>query len=160
MGIKIHPEEHRYPIQEFGEAIFSFAAARKAIVLTHSGEANSMPEDFIPFADAHPEMKLILAHIGCGYDRDMGHQVRAIQQSRAGNVFADTSSASSIVSSLIEWAVREVGADRVLFGTDSPLYCTSLQRARIDCAELNDSDKRKILRDNALSLFKLPVEVR
>jgi predicted TIM-barrel fold metal-dependent hydrolase len=28
--------------------------------------------------------------------------------------------------------VREVGAERVLFGTDSPLYSTSLHRARIE----------------------------
>jgi predicted TIM-barrel fold metal-dependent hydrolase len=159
MGIKIHPEEHLYHISEFGEQLFAFAAERRAVVLTHSGEANSMPADFILFADAHPEMKLILAHIGCGYDRDMGHQVRAIQTSRAGNIYADTSSASSIVANLIEWAVREIGADRVLFGTDTPLYSTALQRTRIDCADLSEADKRSILRDNAIGLLRIPAEV-
>jgi len=156
MGIKIHPEEHLYPIKDFAEPMFAFAAERRAVILAHSGDANSIPEDFIPFADAHPEMKLILAHIGNGYDRDLGHQVRAIQQSRAGNVYADTSSASSIVPNLIEWAVREVGVDRVLFGTDSPLYSVSMHRTRINAAELSDADKRKILRENAMRLLKIP----
>lgn len=154
VGIKIHPEEHCYPIVEHGDKLFAFAAERHALVLTHSGERNSMPEDFVPFADAFPEMKLILAHIGNGWDGDMGHQVRAAVASRHGNLYADTSSASSIVPNLIEWAVREMGANRVLFGTDTPLYCAAMQRTRIDCAALTDADKRLILRDNALLLLE------
>lgn len=158
VGIKIHPEEHGYPIREHGAAVFEFAAQRRAVVLTHSSEQNSLAEDFIPWANEFPEVKLILAHIGCGWDGDVGHQVRAIQKSRHGNVFADTSSARSIVPGLIEWAVREVGADRVLFGTDTPLYHAAVQRARIECADLADADKRQILRDNAVRLFHLAQE--
>lgn len=157
MGIKIHPEEHLYHITEFGEAMFKFAAERRAVILTHSGEQNSLPADFIPFADAHPEMKLILAHIGCGYDGDLGHQVRAVAKSKAGNVYADTSSVSSIIPNLIEWAVREVGADRVLFGTDTPLYTTAMHRVRIDQANLSDTEKKMILLENAMRLLKIPV---
>lgn len=155
VGIKIHPEEHVYPINEFGEAIFEFAAKHKAVVLSHSSERNSLAADLVDWANRFPEMKLILAHIGCGWDNDYTHQVRGVQQSRHGNVFADTSSARSITPNLIEWAVREVGADRVLFGTDTPLYHTAMQRARIDHAELSDDDKRLILRDNAIRLFGL-----
>jgi predicted TIM-barrel fold metal-dependent hydrolase len=154
-GIKIHPEEHGYPIREHAQAIFEFAARHRAVVLTHSSEQNSLAADFSPWADAFPEMRLILAHIGCGWDGDLTHQVRAIQQSRHGNVFADTSSARSIVPGLIEWAVREVGPERVLFGTDTPLYHTGMQRARIDNADLPDEAKRLILRDNAVRLFGL-----
>ena len=83
------------------------------------------------------------------------HQVRAIQASKHGNVFVDTSSAQNIIPRLIEWAVREVGADRLLFGTDSPLYFAPMQRARIDSADITDQDKRLILHDNAARLLKL-----
>src|SRR3972149_2905155 len=81
MGIKIHPEEHGYPIRRHGRAIFEFAAKLRAIVLTHSGEQNSLPGDFVPFANDFPEVHLILAHLGCGWDNDPTHQVRAIQAS-------------------------------------------------------------------------------
>jgi predicted TIM-barrel fold metal-dependent hydrolase len=155
VGIKIHPEEHGYPIREHAQPIFEFAARHRAVMLTHSSEANSRAEDFIPWADRFPEVRLILAHIGCGHDGDLSHQVRAIQRSRHGNVYADTSSARSIVPGLIEWAVREVGVEKVLFGTDTPLYHTAMQRARIEHAELTDADKRRILRDNAIALFGL-----
>ncbi len=148
-GIKIHPEEHKYGIVERGWELFSFAAKHKAIVLTHSGEQNSMPEDMVKFANDFPEITLILGHLGCGWDGDPSHQVRAIQQSKHGNIFVDTSSATSILPGLIEWGVSEVGADKILFGTDSPLYFTPSQRARIDNAEISDNDKRLILSENA-----------
>lgn len=154
-GIKIHPEEHGYPIAERGEAILRFAADRRAVVQSHSGEQNSLPEDFVPFADRFPEVTLIVSHLGCGWDDDLAHQARAIQSCRHGNMFTDTSSAKSITAGLLEWAVREIGADHIFYGTDSPLYFAPMQRARIDGADLSDSDKRRILRDNAIEHFDL-----
>lgn len=153
VGIKIHPEEHGYLIGDHARKIFEFAARHRAIVLTHSSERNSLAADFVPWVNEFPEVRLILAHIGCGWDGDLTHQVRAIQQSRHGNMFADTSSARSITPGLIEWAVREVGVERVLFGTDTPLYHTAMQRARIDDADLPDEARRAILRENAMRLF-------
>jgi predicted TIM-barrel fold metal-dependent hydrolase len=67
----------------------------------------------------------------------------------------DTSSAKSITSNLIEWAVGEIGAEHILYGTDSPLYFAPMQRARIDNADISDRDKRLILHDNAARLFDL-----
>jgi predicted TIM-barrel fold metal-dependent hydrolase len=155
VGIKIHPEEHRYCITEYGEKIFKFAAKAGTIIETHSGEGNSLPEDFIPFVDAYPEVKLILSHLGCSIDGDPSHQVRAVEKAKHGNVYTDTSSASSIMCNLIEWAVKEIGAEKILFGTDSPLYFAPMQRARIDNAELNYEEKKKILCDNAMKLINL-----
>jgi len=155
VGIKIHPEEHLYPILEHGRAIFALAATHRTVVLSHSGEKNSLPADLLRFADDYPETRLLLAHLGCGWDDDLGHQVRAIQASRHGNVYVDTSSASSILPGLIEWAVKEVGAGRILYGTDTPLYFAPMQRARIDHANISDIQKRAILRDNAIKLFNL-----
>src|SRR5258707_9300798 len=99
-GFNIHPEEHIYPIQEYGEPIFEFAARQRALVLSHSSEQNSLACDLVVFANRYPEMRLILAHIGCGWDGDYTHQVRGVQASRHGNVFADTSSARSITPKL------------------------------------------------------------
>lgn len=155
VGIKIHPEEHCYRITEYGEKIFKFAAQAAAIIETHSGEGNSLPEDFIPFANAYPNVKLILSHLGCNIDGDPSHQVRAVQQAKHDNVYTDTSSSSSIMSNLIEWAVKQIGADKILFGTDFPCYFMPMQRARIDYAQLDDKEKKKILYGNAVKLLNL-----
>jgi predicted TIM-barrel fold metal-dependent hydrolase len=158
MGIKIHPEEHAYPIARHGRVLFELAAELKTVVLAHSGEPNSLPADFLPFADACPEATLILAHLGNSGDTvDSAElQVRAIQASRHGNVYADTSSGQSLLPGLIEWAVAEVGADRILFGTDTPLYFSPSQRARIDYADLTDSQKQQLLRENAQRILPIP----
>jgi predicted TIM-barrel fold metal-dependent hydrolase len=152
-GIKIHPEEHGYPIVKHGRPIFEFAERHNAVVQSHSGEKNSMPEDFVKFANEFPDVKIIISHLGCGWDDDLTHQVRAIQKSKYGNLYTDTSSAKSITPNLIEWAVREIGAECILYGTDSPLYFAPMQRARIDNADISDNDKRLILCGNAIKLF-------
>lgn len=156
VGIKIHPEEHRYHIKDHGDAIFEFAAEHHAVVLAHSGDPLSMPLDFVPFANAYPEMKLILAHLGNnGMARDPSQQVRAIQASTNGNIYTDTSSASSILPRLIEWAVQEISFDRILYGTDTPLYFAPMQRTRIDNAEISLDAKKAILHENAEALLGL-----
>ena len=158
VGIKLHPEEHCYPITEHGDALFAFAAEHRAVVLVHSGDENSLPADFLPYAERYPEIRLLLAHLGngAGAAGDPATQVRAIQSSSQGNVYVDTSSSRSIMPQLVEWAVGEIGADRILYGTDTPLYSAEMQRARIDHAELTDDQKKLILRENAVALLDLP----
>ena len=153
VGIKIHPEEHQYAISEHGKPVFEFADEHGAIVMSHSGEARSMPDDFLPSADDHPEVSLILSHLGYGFDQDVTHQVSAVRDAKHGNVYTDTSSATSIARGLIEWAVAEIGHDRILFGTDSPLYDAPMQRARIDHADISAEAKSAILYANAERLF-------
>lgn len=154
-GIKIHPVNHRYDIRDRGDEIFEFADAHAALILTHSGCVNSLPEDFIPFANRYPRARLILGHLGNSADGNLTRQVAAIQHARAGNVYTDTSSAKSIYSGLIEWAVEQIGADRILFGTDSPLYSVAAQKARIEGSDLPAEARRQILSGNAARLLGL-----
>ena len=148
-GIKIHPVAHDYEIRDHGEKIFAFAAERGAIVMTHSGCPGSFPEDFVPFVERHPQATLILAHLGNSADGNLARHVYALQLTDSTNVYVDTSSIQSMTSRLIEWAV----AQRLLFGTDSPLYFAPSQKARIEFAEMAEADRRAILYDNAARLL-------
>jgi len=152
-GIKIHPTNHGYEIRDYRDEIFEFAAQHKAILITHSGCQGSFPEDFISFANRYPNVSLILAHLGNSADGNLSRQVYALKRAKNGNVYIDTSSAKSINSGLIEWAVSEVGAERLLFGTDAPSYFSACQKARIEYAEIDDNDKRAILFENASQLL-------
>jgi len=156
VGIKIHPEEHVYHISECGRAIFEFAAEHQALMLAHSGDEHSLPIEFIEFADDHPEVSLILAHLGNGghAGKNPALQVRAIQASKHENVYTDTSSARSLFPGLIEWAVDEIGPNPILYGTDTPCYFPGSQRTRIDQSDISDESKHKILRDNAVHLLE------
>lgn len=153
-GIKIHPREHRYDIRNWGDPVFEFAADRKALVLTHSGHPGSDPEDFVPFLNRFGNARLILAHLGNDHEGEYTRQAHAVRSALHGNVYVDTSSMKSMMSGLVEWAVQTLGADRLLFGTDSPLYFTASQKARIEHAEIGDAAKRAILYDNAARLLE------
>lgn len=152
-GIKIHPVNHDYEIRDHGDEIFAFAAAQRAIVLSHCGCPGSFPEHFIPFVERHPEAVFILAHLGNSADGNLGRHVQALQLTESKNVYVDTSSIHSMSSRLIEWAVEQVGPERFLFGTDTPLYFTASQKARIEFAELDEAVRRAILYDNAARLL-------
>ena len=54
---------------------------------------------------------------------------------------------------LIEWAVGELGCERIVFGTDTPLHFAASQKARIECAEIAEDAKRAILQGNAQRLL-------
>jgi len=153
VGIKIHPVAHIYDIKEYGRELFGFAAEHNLIILTHSGDAQSLPEDFVPFADNFPNVKLILAHLGNSPDDDRTLHAKAVEMSRCGNVYVDTSSAMNILPNVLEMTVKRIGADKILFGSDTPLYFTPMQRMRIEFADISEADKRKIFRENAIKLF-------
>lgn len=157
VGIKIHPEEHLYPIARYGDELFSFFSECQVPVLTHSGCPNSLPADFLPFIEKYPRVQLILAHIGHGGGdgNRPDLQIEVLEQTVGASVYADTSSAQSMLSGLIEWAVDRVGSDRILFGTDTPLYHPGAQLGRIIASSLSMADKQKILYENAKSLFRL-----
>jgi len=152
-GIKIHPKEHAYEIGDYGDEIFSFASSYKTIIITHSGCQGSFPEGFIPFANRYRNVTLILAHLGNSIDGNLSRQVCALKRADKGNVYIDTSSAKSINSGLIEWAVSEIGSERILFGTDTPSYFAASQKARIEYAEIDDEAKQAILFKNSAQLL-------
>ena len=141
LGIKIHPSYHGYDIEDYADALFSFAAERGAVLLMHPQKIEKMPL----WADKYPEMKLIIAHLG-----STAH-VEAIRAAKHGNIYTDTSGGASSLNYVLEYAVRTVGADKILFGTDD--YSCAFQYGRIALSCLADEDKEKILLKNALRLF-------
>lgn len=152
-GIKIHPTRHFYDIRDFGEQIFEFASSCNAIILTHSGCHGANPEDFLEFITRYPDVTLIIAHLGNSADEHFSRQVHSLKKLENKKVFIDTSSSKSIYSGLVEWAVQELGSDRLLFGSDTPLHFTWAQKARIEYAEIQEKEKKAILFENAAQLF-------
>ena len=141
LGIKIHPDLHGYSILEYGDALFSFAAAHKAVVLMHPQHIAKMPA----FADRYPDMKLIIAHLG-----SVAH-VDAVADARYGNIYVDTSGGASNLNNVLEYAVSRVGSEKILFGTDT--YSCAFQFGRIALSALALEEKENILFRNAIRLF-------
>lgn len=108
----------------------------------------SDPSDIVYLARLFPAVKIIMAHLtGCGY---LG--VNDIAE--YSNIYIDTSGGQP-VAGLLEYAVKRLGASRVVFGSDAPYRDISCQLGRIYGADLNEKAKKKIFYDNAKELLKI-----
>jgi predicted TIM-barrel fold metal-dependent hydrolase len=106
------------------------------------------PEDVATLARRWPDVRIIMAHLtGCGV-----RGVLAVK--RFPNVVVDTSGAAP-EAGIVEFAVEQLGAERVLYGSDVPIRDFGVALARITGSRLNAEAKKRILHDNAAALLGL-----
>ena len=58
---------------------------------------------------------------------------------------------------VVEYVIKKVGADRVVFGSDYPWGSPEHDLARFMEIKLSDSEKSKVLGENAVKIFKIKV---
>lgn len=106
------------------------------------------PEDVATLAKRFPDVRIIMAHL-------TGDGVRGVQAVKScPNVWVDTSGAAP-ESGIVEYAVEQLGADRILYGSDVPIRDFGVAIARITGSRLDAATKQKILHDNAAQLLGL-----
>jgi len=111
------------------------------------GPDESKPSDVAELAARHPEAKLICGHTGGNWE--LG--IRAIRDSK--NVWAGIAG-SDPTSGFTEMAVRELGAERVVYGSDVGGRSFASQIAKVIGAEIPDEAKRLILGGNLRRLLE------
>jgi predicted TIM-barrel fold metal-dependent hydrolase len=109
-------------------------------------------EAIYSLADRYPDAFIIMAHMGGGGGLQ-GITGPIYEAKRYDNLYLDTGS-SHFESNMIEEAVRVVGADRVLFGTDWPLLEPNAQIQKIKSSKISEEDKRLILGENMARLVR------
>lgn len=105
----------------------------------------SEPDDIRVLALRFPRAKIIMAHITGGGDWEYA----VLRVRDLPNVYVDIGG-SVVDYGAVETAVKVLGADRVLFATDT-LIAPAV--ARILDAEISEEDRAKVLRLNALRLL-------
>lgn len=155
MGIKLYNEYLANEAAVF--AVVETAIELRVPILQHAGHGHpgvfrdSQPRisdggHIAELARRYPEATLICAHIGGGGDWEW--TVKALRNAR--NVFLDTSG-SVTDDGMIEFAVRTLGAERLLFACDSSMTAGV---GKMRAAELSDADKRKILGLNMQAILR------
>ena len=98
-------------------------------------------------AARHPEASFICAHTGNDWERG----IRAIRASK--NVWAEVSG-SDPTAGFVEMAVRELGPERVIFGSDAGGRSFASQLAKVHGADVHEEAKRLILGRNIRGLLR------
>jgi uncharacterized protein len=124
----------------------------KCVVLGFPILAHTTPQECEYLLGYVPEAKLIMAHSG-GQPFAKGDWNRAIQSAqRFANLSLDTAS-STIDLAFLETCVRELGASRILFGSDTPLLDPWTQVTKIRESSLPQADLDLIMGGNILRLM-------
>lgn len=146
-GIKIYQTGTDFDHPLFAPA-FDFAVRHKAPVLAHTWGGNLT--GFDRAAARFPDVAFFAAHTGSGYS----HEAYIEAALRTPNLYLDLTY-SREHTNMIETIVAEVGAERVVWGSDAPTFSMSHQLGKILFARISDGDKKKILYDNAAALLGL-----
>ena len=152
-GIKLHPDIQRISLTD--EKVLNFFEANNGRLpfLIHFGDKrynNSNPEEVKPVLEAFPNTLFIGAHFG-GWSI---WENAARELYKYDNLMVDCSSSLYAVSekSAVEM-IRLYGADRVMFGTDYPLFDPLEEVERFKKLKLTSAERSKILYKNAAKLY-------
>ena len=156
-GVKMHPDFQKFRINdEKCDKIYSLCQGRLPIYL-HTGDSRyefSNPDNMIPVLEKYPELIVVGAHFG-GWSC---WKEAAEKLSKYKNFYVDCSSSFDwLTADEARVLVRTYGADRVLFGTDFPMWSHEKELDFFFRMELTPEEEKKILSENAIRLFYLKI---
>jgi predicted TIM-barrel fold metal-dependent hydrolase len=106
-----------------------------------NGPGESTPYDLAELARRHPQATLIDAHTGGDWEQG----IRAI---RATKNVSTCVAGFDPTAGCVEMAVRELGAERVLYGSDAAGRSFASQLGKVTGAEISEAARKLILGEN------------
>jgi predicted TIM-barrel fold metal-dependent hydrolase len=151
-AVKIWPGADYQPTPDRLQPVMSLCREFGVPLRVHGDidDPRSSPLALVALANAYPDVPVVLAHMPGEYTLDGLATVAAGRQ--AANLFFDT---STCPSAQIERAIAELGADRILWGSDSPWWDIEIELMKIQLLQLSDDDYARVTGGNAIRLFGL-----
>jgi predicted TIM-barrel fold metal-dependent hydrolase len=138
------------------DPIVERAAALRAVIFQHTWfktggnpAGESTPMDVAELARRHPSVPIICGHTGGNWELGI-RTIRAVK-----NLYADVAG-SDPTAGFVEMAVRELGANRVIYGSDVGGRSFASQLAKVMGADIPAAARDLILAANLRSLM-LPI---
>jgi len=152
-AIKLHPLFDAYCADDtVVDPILDLAEELRIPVFIHSGHPPySLPWQIAWLVERHPRVPVVMLHMGHAHGVYVDSAIKVAK--RHSNVYLDTSGTPMSVK--IREAYDTVGADRVLFGIDSPFHEPSVEIEKTRATHLPEDALRRIYHDNAANLLGL-----
>ena len=167
-AVKLHPVAQEFYVNDRSMwTIYQKCEEERLPIIFHCGKMMieglpnyAHPELFYDVLKSFPQIRVILAHMGGGF----WEEAIKLANSFPENVYFDTSIAISaapipdFIRLTDEQAVdmiREVGAHRIMFGSDFPWINPKPDIQRIMSLRLAENEKRMILGENARAFFNI-----
>ncbi len=154
-GVKLHPDIQAFKIDDYRcLKIYELCEEYNLPILMHTGDNRydySNPNRLIPVLDIYKNLTIIGAHMG-GWSI---WEEASKQLADKPNLYVDCSSSFYYLSpDKSKEIIERYGSDKVLFGTDYPMWSPTEELSTFFKLGFCDSDNRKILSENALKIFK------
>ncbi|MBW7887335.1 MAG: amidohydrolase [Bacteroidetes bacterium] len=171
VGLKLYPGyEPFYPADKKLTPVYSLAAEMHVPIMIHCGDTYtpkgklkySHPLNIDEVAVEHPDINFLICHLGNPWMRDTMEVVY-----KNSNVYTDISGLvlgnfsdrfeKFMHKQLQEMMVWGVEPSKCLYGTDWPISSMESYLDFMDSLGIPQRDKEKMMFENAVSFFRLPV---
>ena len=151
--IKLNPLRHAYVADsEICDPIMDLAEKNDVPVFIHCGHPPfSLPWSIALLAERHPNVKTVMIHMGHGHGVYIDGSLKMAR--RFPNIYLEMSGMP--MNSKIKEAYETVGADRIMFGTDSPFHHPTIEIQKVLTSGLNEKEMEDVFYNNAAKLMKL-----
>lgn len=137
------------------EPLIERVADLQGVIMQHTwfktggkkGAGESTPAELAVVARRFPTQKFVCAHAGGQWESG----IRAVRE--IPNILIETSGFDA-TAGFIEMAVRELGAERIIFGSHLPSRSLGTELGKIVGADIDDSQRRLILGSNFRGLLE------
>lgn len=145
VGIKVYQTGINFNDPDY-EPVWQFAKKNSIPILAHTWGGNLTGFDKV--AKKFRSVPFIAGHAGSVFTYK--EYVKVAEEIK--NLYLDLTY-SREYTNMIEYFVKEIGAERIVWGSDTPVFSMSHQLGKVLFARISDNDKFKILYTNAASLF-------
>ena len=152
-GVKIHPDIQKVQLDDPRMHKMYELCEGRLPMLIHTGDCrydNSNPNRLIPILEKYPNLTVIGAHFG-GWSiwEEATEKLYGFK-----NFLVDCSSSLyAITPEKAKELILAYGTDRVLFGTDYPLWSPEVELERFMQIDLTDEQREEIFYSNTARLF-------
>ena len=148
VGIKLHPKAQQFSIDDptvYKIAEYVADVSPNIPIIFDNGKPASPNKLIGDLAKSFPDVTFILAHMrGSDFiDVTAAHD----------NIFIQTTDVPNI--DVVQQCVDELGADRVMMGSDSPYHSMEEEIRKVEALDLSEKEKRKILGETAEKVLQL-----
>ena len=155
-GVKLHPDIQGFKIDDYRMLkIYELCEKNNLVVLMHTGDNRydfSNPNRMLPIVEIYENLTIIGAHFGGWSIWEDASEKLADKK----NFFVDCSSSMyALEPEKSLQIIRRYGADKVLFGTDYPMWTPDEELERLYKLGLNDGELEQILHLNAENIFNI-----
>lgn len=160
LGIKFHPDFNNFQANSPVVVPYMELCKKYGVpALFHCGRStNSSAKVIYDIARKYPTVPVILMHMGFGTNHDEAIEIaRKAKENGDALIYLETSQTDM---ASIQVALEQVGADRIVFGSDATYFGKNHYDFYIKVVDavkfsVPPADFRKVIRGNALKLFKI-----